>query len=218
MTVHQRRCPTHGSRHYPGCYECSEASRADYRARTQYRQKVGMALVNAAPIRAHVENLLKTGLRYSAIATASGVAAGTIAHLLNSGSKKIHRDAAQRLLEVSVREARSHMGLLDATLTRRRLQHMSVMGWSQRLMADYTGMSQQSLSQIMSGDNTYVEQPTEKTIAEFFRAHWQVEGNSVRARNLARRRGWSHIMRWSNPADPKSTVCGDWKPKRGEAA
>lgn len=186
------RCHNH-KRFTAGCADCQATARADNNHRARMTAYYGPILIPAPPIAAHVRRLLAEGATRSSIARAAGISSSQITHLL-AGQARLHRELAERVLTVTSADVAGESVYVPNQPVVLRLRHLSWMGWSQSAIAEGTGMSQQRVSMLTAGQFEHVTRTTADAVFRFFRAHWQVDGGSERARRFARRQGWQSIM------------------------
>jgi hypothetical protein len=133
------------------CSDCHSAVRAYERNR--YRQLAygrWTPLVDAEPVRMHVQALMQAGVGYRRIAAESGVSTSTIDMLLYGGGRpaqtqRVRPETARALLAVSAQIGRR----TDATGPRRRFEALVANGWSPAELSRRIGMGQQSLLRMM---------------------------------------------------------------------
>lgn len=131
------------------CYPCSEA-RSRYQRQLAYGRGT---FVDAEPVRRHVLALRAAGLGVRRIEARSGVSRSAIVALLHGRrrsaerrdppKRRVSRKVADALLAVPMPEVGdlgAHLPI-DATGTRRRLQALSVIGWSNVKLGRELGMT-----------------------------------------------------------------------------
>ena len=121
------------------CAECRAANSAA--SKTAHRERVlgrWAPFVDAAPVRAHIETLREAGIGVDQIARLAGISSSHVRELVphaRTGRRPIQRvrpETAQRLLAIAVTDAnRASRSHVDATGTRRRLQALVAIGWTQ---------------------------------------------------------------------------------------
>lgn len=126
------------------CQACTEASRDEMRAYAA-RSKTDVAYVDAAPVRAHVRELMAAGVGLKQIVKVSGVPQGTLWKLVYGDrkrfgrpSKRITRATRDRLLAVTPR-AIADGARVDATPTWRLLDEMIAAGITRTSLAQALG-------------------------------------------------------------------------------
>lgn len=120
------------------CDECRTnwmAHKREYRRRLAYARwrGVSIAMVDAAPVRAHVRRLMAAGEAYRDIATRAGQPVTTVCQLLYGKNGQPRRKVRPALAEALLRLEPSPdapLGLIDATGTRRRAEALLALGWS----------------------------------------------------------------------------------------
>jgi hypothetical protein len=142
------------------CADCraanSAASKTAHRERTLGRWA---PFIDATPVTAHIQTLRAAGIGVDQIARLAGITTSHVRELVphqRTGRRPIQRvrpETAQRLLAIPVtdanRAARSHV---DATGTRRRLQALVAIGWTQGGLAAELRRSEASLTRTMTSE------------------------------------------------------------------
>lgn len=204
------------------CTDCTRAS-ADYEKHRKRLHAYGRFthLVDAQPARDHVHELIAQGLGLKTLANISGVSGGALSRLMygskgQPASKRIHRDTETRILAVRATiDTLAPGAITDGTGTRRRLQALMTLGWSQTRLAAALDYQTRNFGHLINGtrgvtvatahavralyDNLWDQAPT---IAN----HWEA-GGSNRARKYATERGWVPPMAWDDDTidDPNAT-------------
>lgn len=206
------------------CVPC-KAANAAYEGRRAKLRAYGRPTtpwVDATPVRAHVEQLQVAGLGWRPIADRAGVANGVVSRLLfgktngerfHGPSKRINPTAAARLLAVPLPGVD---GLLpgartDGTGTRRRLQALVAIGWSQTYLAGRLGMAVGNLNSLITGRKCdEVTAATARAVVALYDELWEQPAPAghgrTRALIAARKRGWLPPMAWDDDAidNPKA--------------
>jgi AraC-like DNA-binding protein len=215
---HPRARHTHGTRaayvrDRCRCANCTAAnttaSNEMHRARTFGRWK---PYIDAAPVRAHIQTLRQIGVGVDQIASLAGLSSSHVRGLIyptgrsNRPFQKIRRETARRILsippDVSSRAANSHV---DATGTRRRLQALVTVGWTQTSLARALHRSSTNLRRSMSGET--VTACTAQLVDDLYERLWDTEPPEVTtaqrrpseaAHSLAARQGWLPPLAWDD--------------------
>ncbi|MFC4333883.1 helix-turn-helix domain-containing protein [Salininema proteolyticum] len=209
------------------CRPCRDASARYERDRVrQIAYGRWEPYVDAEPIRHHVNRLQASGLGWERIADLAGVSRSVVSTLLfgspargREPTQRIRPHSARRLLQV--RPSVDHVAdtaLVDVTGTRRRLQALVAIGWSQARLAVRLDMHLSSLSRIMNVRHT-VTASTARAVRSLYDQLWstpppQVEWRdkiaASRSRNVAAARGWAPPMAWDDDEidDPSATAHG----------
>jgi DNA-binding NarL/FixJ family response regulator len=225
-----RDCRHHGSPHRHGtrtayvkdqcrCTACraanSEASRTAYRQRALGRWQ---PLIDAAPTRAHIEALRKAGVGVDQIARLAGISASHVRELVphprshRPPTQRIRPETARRVLAIRVtaanRAPRSHV---DAMGTRRRLQSLIAIGWTQARLAAELRRSASNLQRTMT--SKAVTAHTAAQVTALYARLWNrpprhttnADYASIEAaRALAAAQGWQPPLAWDDiDADPE---------------
>lgn len=137
---------------------------------TQYRAGVGQALLavtgsppridspgdllDAAPVRAHVQRLLAEPANTVEIARAAGVSHHSVSRILDPKVHRVRRATAERLLAVS--SARTGAALIPAGTVRNHLKRLRRAGVTFADMERASGVEQSTLRELVSGERTRV--------------------------------------------------------------
>lgn len=217
------RCPRAEHRHGTyearkrdgcGCGACVQAGRR-YAKRRSHLGRTGRSnLIDAQPARDHVRQLLREGLTLGQIEQRSGVHRTGLRHLVGTGSDgrpaaaRVRRDTAARLLAVAAcRVGEETSGLVDPTGTRRRLQALVAIGWTQSALARRLGILPASLPKIVHGDRPAIRVATRDAVQALYDDLWDQSPPDVtpgerRARTAAltraAARGWPPPMAWDD--------------------
>lgn len=207
MSAHGTRgCYVQGCR----CADCREANRLYYHKTN--RQKVyGVWQPDRVPahdVRAHVDWLRANGMGYRAVAANAGVARSTIAGLYKSrrtGQRRefVRRETAQLILNVSFD---SRLGIrVDATGTRRRLQALIAVGWSNSQLAQRLGWNRSNFISLLTGNA--VRKSTEMKVRRLYDELWDQRPSAetrwdraaiTRSLRRAATHGWAPPMAWDD--------------------
>ena len=169
--------------------------------------------VDAEPVRAHVKALMAYGIGWQRVADLAKVPRGSVSRLLYGAaeaeepSKRVRPRTAERLLAVkAVPENLGRTTAVDATGTRRRLQALVAIGWSQRTLAGRLGMYPHAIGDITQGREK-VAAGTAVAVRKLFAEMWTVLPPETtprerlaadRARKMAHARGWVSPMAWDS--------------------
>lgn len=192
------------------CQECREAISRHNKAWRLDRLRGVERLVDARPVRDHVERLLAGGMSFRAITLAAGYRSRNSLHEALRRDKVLRR-TRDRILAVSAESDNRRDRYVDATGSRRRLQALAVLGWSAREIAARLGrLDHQTYLNVQSGRTTVVRQHTVDDIARLYDDLWDKPGPSKRARTIALGKGWVPPLAWDDDAidDPAATPHG----------
>lgn len=167
-------------------------------------------LVDAQPLRDHVDALYAAGMSQWDITIAAGwKSRNALADAYRRA--KVTPRTMQRVLSVTAPPVQRRNGYVDATAARRRLQALAVLGWSTRAIAGRLGnLDAQTYQFIQSGRNRTIRRRTDDAIAQLYDELWQTMGPSARTRTLAVRKGWVPPLAWDDDdiANPEATPHG----------
>jgi hypothetical protein len=142
-----------------------------------YDPEQDFAWVDATPFRAHVGQLLATGLTEPVIARLTGLSVRAVAHLAHGRSgrpiRRISGDSARRLLRITTLEAKSlRYRPVSVRASRSRLRAMAESGWSVERLADDIGICIPDVQQILGPGTATCSQLTALKIAAAFQ-QWE---------------------------------------------
>jgi len=159
------------------CTWCTNANTvAKRRHRIALAYGTGGGLVDAAPVRKHLEALRAAGFSLQRIVQASGVAQGAVNALFYGAparnrppSGQVRTQTAQRLLACDAATTALPDGSrLIAAGTRRRLQALACAGWSTPALADRTTLTRRTLTRLLTGSANSVTAGTARTVAALY--------------------------------------------------
>jgi hypothetical protein len=196
-----------GGKDCPGC--CNAARIYNNRRRRARAYGQWDPWVDAEPIRAHVNNLRASGMGVKRIVEQSGVAYTVVQRLVwpiqgAELTQKMRPRNAAALLAVTVNLAPSQR--VDSTGTRRRIEALMAIGWSQAAIAREAGLCatnrtgelcQQAVVEYATAqklratyDRLSMTPPPERTTGE--------KGSATRARRYAQRHGYAPPLAWDD--------------------
>lgn len=182
------------------------------------------SFVDAQPCRDHIHALAAAGISWKQLHKLSGVPLSSISRIIHGRggrerghegpAKHVTRRTAQRILSVPVPtrwwEYAADGRVGDGTGTRRRIQALSAIGWSQTHCAQRLGWQVGNLNTITHGRCGNVTADTARKIAALYTELVATPGNCDRARRTAQRNGWVSPLAWDDIDDP------DEQPNLGE--
>lgn len=156
------------------------------------------SMVPAETSRAHLARLTANGMSYNMIARAAGITGDTVASILDAEYPTVRPSIETAVLSVTERP-HSQQVLVLSYGARRRIEGLSVMGWSYRRMSAMTGLGFQTLRHARS--RPQIRWRVHNTIADFYSAHSLQEGGDNRSKLWAQRMGFVHPMMWDDVDD-----------------
>lgn len=208
------------------CAPCTEANRADtaQRRRAQLYGRYD-ALVDAKAVRRHLIALRASGMGTRTIVQASGVGRTTVQTILYSSGtpgtdsyrpprKRVTKQVAAAILAVKPQLAPG--ALVDGIGTRRRLQALVAVGWSQTQLAKRLGWTPSNFGVLIHGSGGVLES-TRQLVADLYEQLWD-QPPAARSISYARRvaveHGWATPMAWDDDAidDPRARPEGVLRP------
>jgi transcriptional regulator with XRE-family HTH domain len=194
------------------CSPCSAANAAYQRRRhrTAAYGRTPTGWVDATPVRAHVENLRAAGLGRTEIAARAGLDGAVVYCLLHGRNgrpptRRVAARTAQQLLAVPLPDVDdlAHGTAIDGTGTRRRLQALVALGWSQTALACRLDWSKANLGRVLHGRGG--GRVTVRTRAAVHALYEQLSMSpapttygSDQARAHAAHRGWPSPLAWDD--------------------
>lgn len=143
-----------------GCEDCRAAALAYERRLTRiraYGRPTERDLIDAAPVRAHIQELIEDGATWHQIATAAGVTRSVVWKLLNGEparglppALRVNRKAATAILDVCFADIAAGTRV-DPNGTRLRLQALATIGWAQSTLATRLGKDDDFCRRILDG-------------------------------------------------------------------
>jgi hypothetical protein len=196
----------------PGCRckGCTEANSA-YKKWREWLIETGRwaALVPAEPVREHIRRLERAGMGRDQLAQRSGISVGGIQKIMLGQRGKLARSvrsataAAIAAVEPEAGVAPSRV-VVDGLGARRRLESLTAMRWTGKLLAGQTGLNENTIKQIMHGGPVSVA--TEEAVKTAYARLWDKRPiertsyervNGDRAASRARANGWAPPAAWA---------------------
>lgn len=206
------------------CDDCRRANTAAEKIRNRaklYGRYDG--LVDAEPVRAHIHMLAEHGIGLKTVSRHSGVGGGVLTKLLyghpapdgtrRPPSRRVTPRVRDRILSVQPGQV-ADGALVDATGTRRRLQALVAVGWTQSKLARALGMSPSNFGKVLRHART--RKTTSDAVEALYDQLWAKRPALVtgpdkiaysRALSQAREHGWLPPLAWDDDeiADPHAT-------------
>lgn len=196
------------------CPDCRQAG-ADYgreRARRLAEEAYGARssrYVDADPVRQHLHALSRQGMGWKRAAAAAGVSTSTVCGILygfpgRAPRRRIARHTAEALLAVTYHPTATT--IVDGIGTRRRLQALVAIGWTQSSLATQLGMSPSNFGRLIAGEAPVIHATTTAVRALYDRT-WSTppvadnatqRGVANRSRRYAAKRGWLPPLAWDD--------------------
>lgn len=191
---------------------CLEAQRRATRE-NYHGQKDGGARVSCSEVTPYVVKLVNAGMSVVDISDRSGVSPTQVRLIFRSKLERVHRVTAEAILGIPFPEGGRFPdtdGLTDATGARRRLQALTVQGFSVALMAEEGDMQTRTISAIRSGLREQVRVSRLRAIVVMHDALYDADPQemglapsaSTRARQWAAEQGWWPTEAWADIDDP----------------
>lgn len=197
------------------CTECTEASRRvqSERSRLQAYGRYDSGRVDAQPVREHIIMLMGYGIGMKRIAALAGVSNATLGKILYGDQTRnmpprvrTEKHVAEGVL--AVKPNLDNLGQtvsVDATGTRRRIQALVTIGWSQSRIGELLGMQPGNFNRTIKSDRVQAE--TARKVKALYEQlwnqpqtgdDWHSKAAASRARNYAKAHGWSPPLAWDD--------------------
>lgn len=214
--------------HVPGanCYQkcrcrCDECKQAQSRYAKHRRVKLAQGindLVDAEPVRAHVEHLMNLGMSHGTIALKAGMSTSGLQALLGLKTnakqlKRMHRRTAKRITSVTYSPdvGRNYTA---ATETQRYLQDLALRGFSSQELSTLSGIEKYTITITRAGKCRLVRNETATTIREL---HKHLEGKhptltskkgQASLKAAARKHRYAPLAAWDDITNPNERPKG----------
>lgn len=205
-----------------GCDDWAAANR--HGARERARRKAlarwnpqDYDLVDGDVVRAHLRELMAAGMGWKRIAVVAGVGSSTVYPILHGKyadnplhpehrppRKQVRREVAHKLLTVRVELADG--ALVDGAGSRRRLQALVTIGWSQTRLAKMLGVTVTNLGKVIHGGGQ-LRKSTVDAVHQLYEQHWSSgptpasrfeQAGITRAVAVATQHGWVPPLAWDD--------------------
>lgn len=154
-------------------------------------------MLDIGPVREHIRSLQSIGMTASMIERAAGLATYAVPRLMGQ-QMTVRRVVADAVLAVDGRATHQQAIVLNVGC-RRRLEGLSVFGYSSRVLAKELGVDKSRIYYLRT--QLRVSWSQHQSVAEMF-DRLGPDGGSDRARKYAARQGWVHPMMWDDIDDP----------------
>lgn len=197
------------------CQECRDGARIRSKKNRLDKIRGVEHLVDAQPLRDHVDLLRASGMSFRAIALACGWSSRN--SLADARSRRrVTPETLQRVLAVTPLTDQRGDRYVDGTGSRRRLQALAYLGHPASVIAAELGrMDRKAYLHIQGGRTVQVRARTADDIRRLYDRLWQVPGKSERTRQHARRMGWVPPLAWDDDAiDDPAAQPQEWRRSR----
>jgi hypothetical protein len=204
------------------CRPCARAN-ADYEKHRARRHAYGRfdTYTDAQPVREHVQRLMEAGVGLKRIATLAGVSQSALGKLIygtttRPASVKTTQPVATRILAVRLTLDTYAPGARVPNVgTKRRLQALMAIGWSQTALANSIGMEVRNFNHLLHGKRA-VTAKNARAVKDLYDELWNTTpdaptrwhaGAITRSLRYARTHGWPPPMAWDDDTldDPQAT-------------
>lgn len=208
------------------CDDCREAARVYNSANRRRRiyaahDPAYSQLVDAGPVRAHIEWLVSEGMGLKQIAKTGPIAHGTLDAIMHGKGgrdpkehrpqrKRVRRDVAARIL--AIRPVLAGGAKVDPTGTVRRVRALVAIGYSQSYLGRRIGWNPANMGDLAHARRRFVQERTRIAVKAVFDELSMTQGPSARSIRLAAREGWPPPIVWDDDTiDDPNADAGDWK-------
>ena len=184
----------HGCR----CDPCKSAAAKASKAWRRDNYLGVVKLVDAQPLKDHVEMLMAAGMSFRAIALTAGYTSrNALADTMTRS--RVRPSTMARILAVNPKRDNRRDGYTDATGSRRRLQALAVNGWPTRNLAAQLGQKHGTTVQdIASGKTPTIRLRTMDAVRDLYEQLWDQPGPSQRTAAIAKGKGWLPALAWDD--------------------
>lgn len=203
-----------------------DACRAGHRAAEARRERAKLygqwrPFVNAEPVRRHVQMLRDAGVGLRTVAARAGLSRSVIQQLTDGKpgrppTRRMRLETAAAIMAVRPTPATmAPSTVVDATGTRRRLQALVAIGWTQTDLAARLGMTVSNFGDMLRRDQVLAA--TARNAVRLYDELWDKPPAPGRYANLARKyaasRGWPPPLAWDDDAldDPAGRPADGWQ-------
>lgn len=195
-----------GGREYH-CESCLAAVRRRWKQTAHERNNGRRQIIDAAGVRDHLVLLASTGMSWREVELRCGVSRVTLLRIVRGDLLHVHRDTAAAVLGVAPAPITEQaVGLVPSIGTRRRLQALMVVGWSQARLAELLDSTPSQVHRLLVEDRPCTAS-TRSKVAGLYDQLWATtpplvtagDRRSVsRARRYAAEHGWQPAAAWDD--------------------
>ena len=180
---------------------CPDCTRVANRHVKQWRLRKlqgEVMLVDAQPMRDHVQQLLDAGMSFRGIALTAGWKSR------NSLASSLERDRVtvrtfERVMAISPESDMRRFGYVDATGSQRRLQALVAIGWTTReITRRLGGRDHGTVCDITSANKRSIRRATADKVKAIYDELWDKPGPSRISAQRAAKRGWVVPLAWDD--------------------
>jgi AraC-like DNA-binding protein len=207
---HRHRHGTRAAYTQDGC-KCPSCQRANRNAQQARRRAIAYGqwhpYADAEPVRAHLTQLVNSGIGLATVAARAGVSRGTLHALLSTHHAatrpRVRAGTAQRIRQV--KPVSHHPAAVDSTGAKRRLQALIANGWSMTRLATQVHCHPSTISRLLR--STTITRSIDHAIRDLYTRLAEQpaptaatgERSSVEAaRRYADAHGWVTPDRWTD--------------------
>lgn len=197
------------------CRPCTDASAwaESTRRRMKAYGRYDSGRVDAKPVRDHIAALMEYGIGLKRIAALAGVSNATLGKILYGDQTRNMPPRARTEKHVAegvlaVKPNLDNLGKtvsVDATGTRRRIQALVTIGWSQSKIGERLGMQPGNFNRTIKSDRVQAE--TARKVKALYEElwsepqageEWRERISAARSRNYAKAHGWLPPLAWDD--------------------
>ncbi|MFI1525444.1 hypothetical protein [Streptomyces griseus] len=155
----------------------------------------------------HIERLLNTGWTCNTIADAAGVDRRGMYNIRFRRQKSVNHATANRILGIRTPGAAYWV---DATSSRRRVQALAAIGWSQDYIGRKAGVTHTTITHVAGNRSKLVAATTRDAIAAVYRDLCETPGPSGWVRARAAKFGWAGPIAWDDDTIGDPNAIPEW--------
>jgi len=192
------------------CRPCRDAENA-YNKRRRILNETGRTLmVDAAPVRAHLEKLFADGAGWIQLAAATSCSSSTLAAIRRGQRTEITRRVASKILAVQAADVLPPNRSVPATGSIRRCHALVAAGHRIIDIADASSLDFATVRHVISGRPETISVRTAAAITTAYRALAGRRGDSARSLHRAAREGWAPPGAWDDDRIDDPAAFPDW--------
>jgi transcriptional regulator with XRE-family HTH domain len=190
------------------CNLCTPVGLA-YRKRRRVAAELGKPLnADVTEVLPHLRKLLAADDNVKQLAARLGFSHGSLKKILAGKTRSIRRDRVETIL--AARPAAAGGTVIEAIGTSRRVQALIAAGHALKVIAADSGLSCDTLAELISGRHMRVRRETAEAIDATYRRLSGTQGASARSRSRAAREGWPTPEQWDGEIDRPDADPNRW--------
>lgn len=149
-------------------------------------------------VRDHVATLIQSGMTLVDIATAADVTPSSLRETLRHQRDRMRATYARRILNVQPHVRPDSVAQISALGAQRRLRALARMGYNLKYIANNSGLSYVTLTNVRTGTHDTVAAHVHYRLANWYEQHHMTRGPSDKAAANAARQRWLPPLAWDD--------------------